>query len=88
MHFTSKFIFLAIALAYGGTAVSAVSVRGSSVAARSVDEVMDLFVRNPFPNPPQAQMAPSRTSTASASQPIAMPSAKVTHVTGSNLNQN
>jgi len=57
MQFTSKFILLAIALAYGGTAVSAAPVRGSSVAARSAEyedidareiEDLELFVRDPF----------------------------------------
>ena len=57
MQVTSKFILLAIALAYGSTAVSAVSVEESSVAARSAEyedlnarEVDDfeLFVRDPF----------------------------------------
>jgi hypothetical protein len=57
MQFTSKFILLAIALAYGGTAVSAVPVRESSVAARSAEyedldareiEDLELFVRDPF----------------------------------------
>ena len=47
MQFTSKFILLAIALAYGGTAVSAVPVRESSLAAREIDD-MELFVRDPF----------------------------------------
>jgi len=57
MQFTSKFILLAIALAYGGTAVSAVPVRESSIAARSLEyedlnareiDDMELFVRDPF----------------------------------------
>jgi hypothetical protein len=54
MQFTFKFILLAIALVYGGTAVSAipVPVRESTVAARSVayDDLntrdVELFVRN------------------------------------------
>ena len=57
MQFTSKFILLAIALAYGGTAVSAAPVRESSVAARSAEyedldareiDDLELFVRDPF----------------------------------------
>jgi len=57
MQFTSKFILLAIALAYGSTAVSAAPVGESSVAARSVEyddldareiDDMELFVRDPF----------------------------------------
>lgn len=57
MQFTSKFILLAIALAYGSTAVSAVPIRESSVAARSAEyedldareiDDMELFVRDPF----------------------------------------
>jgi len=57
MQFTSKFILLAIALAYGTTAVSALPIRESSVAARSVEyedlntrqnDDTELFVRNPI----------------------------------------
>jgi len=57
MQLTSKFILIAIALAYGGTAVSAVPVREFSVAARSTEyedlnareiDDMELFVREPF----------------------------------------
>jgi len=57
MQFTSKFILLAIALAYGSTAVSSAPVRESSVAARSAEyedleareiDNMELFVRDPF----------------------------------------
>ena len=57
MQFTSKFILLAIALAYGSTAVSALPVGESSVAARSAEyedlnvrdvDDMELFVREPF----------------------------------------
>jgi len=56
MQLTSKFILIAIALAYGGTAVSAVPVREFSVAARSTEyedlnarEIDNmLFVREPF----------------------------------------
>jgi len=57
MQLTSKFILIAIALAYGGTAVSAVPVREFSVAARSAEyedlnareiDDMELFVREPF----------------------------------------
>lgn len=59
MQFTSKCILLAIALAYGSTAVSAAPVGDSSLAARSAEyEVEDfnardiddteLFVREPF----------------------------------------
>ena len=57
MQLTSKFILLAVALAYGGTAVTAVPVRESSIAARSVEyedldareiDDMELFVREPF----------------------------------------
>ena len=49
MQFTTKFILLAIALAYGSTAVSAVPIRESSydLNAREIDDV-ELFVRNPF----------------------------------------
>jgi hypothetical protein len=58
MQLTPKFILLAIAFAYGGTAVSAVPVRESSVMARRAAEYedlsarefddMELFVREPF----------------------------------------
>jgi len=58
MQLTSKFILLALALAYGGTAVSAVPFgESSSVAARSADfedldareiDDMELYVRDPF----------------------------------------
>lgn len=54
MQFTSKFILLAIALAYGSASVSAVPARQSSVEARGVeyareiDDDMELFVRDPF----------------------------------------
>jgi len=55
MQLTSKFILIAVALAYGGTAVSAVPVREFSVAARSTEYLnareiddMELFVRDPF----------------------------------------
>jgi len=57
MQLTSKFILLALALAYGGTAVTAIPVRESSIAARSVEyedldareiDDMELFVREPF----------------------------------------
>lgn len=57
MQLTSKFILLAMALAYGSTAVSAVPVRESSVAARSIEyedldarefDDMELVVRDPF----------------------------------------
>ena len=61
MRFTSKCILLAIALAYGGTAVSAAPVGKSSLAARSaayglasedinareIDD-LELFVREPL----------------------------------------
>jgi hypothetical protein len=57
MQLTSKFILLAIAFAYGGTAVLAVPVGESSLVARSaayedinareIDD-MELFVREPF----------------------------------------
>jgi hypothetical protein len=53
MQFTSKFILLAIALAYGNIVVSAVPIRESSVAARSAKyedlnarEIDELFVRD------------------------------------------
>jgi hypothetical protein len=47
MHFTPKFILIAVALAHGSTVVSAAPVGKSSesVAARSDD--MELFVREP-----------------------------------------
>ena len=48
MQFTSKFILIALALACGGTAVSAAPVtREFSLAARSADTAddMELFVR-------------------------------------------
>jgi len=57
MQLTSKFILLALALAYGGTAVSAIQARESSVEARSFEyedlnareiDDMELFVRDPF----------------------------------------
>jgi len=57
MQFTSKFILLVLALAYGGSAVSAVPVRESSIAARSAEyeelsareiDDMELVVREPF----------------------------------------
>jgi hypothetical protein len=57
MQLTTKFILLAMALAYGGTAVTAAPVRESSVAARSAEyedldareiDDMELFVREPF----------------------------------------
>jgi len=57
MQFTSKFILLAIALAYGSTVVSAVPIGESSVVARSAEhedlnareiEDVELFVRSPF----------------------------------------
>ena len=57
MQFTSKFIFLVLALAYGGSAVTAVPVRQSSIAARSAEyeelsareiDDMELVVREPF----------------------------------------
>jgi len=49
MQFTSKFILLAIALAYESTAVSAVPVRAdyTDLNAREIDD-MELFVRDPF----------------------------------------
>jgi hypothetical protein len=59
MQFTSKFILLAIALAYGRTAVSALPIGESSesvavrsaeyedINAREIDD-MELFVRDPF----------------------------------------
>jgi hypothetical protein len=63
MQLTPKFILLAIAFAYGGTAVSAVPVRESSVVARSaayddlnarVIDDTELFVRESCisPSPP------------------------------------
>jgi len=57
MQLTTKFILLAMALVYGGTAVTAAPVRESSVAARSAEyedldareiDDMELFVREPF----------------------------------------
>ena len=57
MQLTPKFILIAIAFAYGGTAVSAVPARESSVMARSAEyedlgareiDDMELFVREPF----------------------------------------
>ena len=42
MQLTSKFILFALALAYGGTVVSAISVRESSVVARSAYDSEDL----------------------------------------------
>jgi hypothetical protein len=58
MQLSSKFILLAIAFAYGGTAVSAVPAREPSVMARRSAEYedlsarefddMELFVREPF----------------------------------------
>ena len=59
MQFTSKCILLAIALAYGSTAVLAAPVGESSLAARSAEyeledlnareiDDMELFVREPF----------------------------------------
>ena len=63
MRFTSKCILLAIALAYGGTAVSAAPVGKSSLAARSAEyelasedinhdareiDDLELFVREPL----------------------------------------
>jgi len=75
MQFTSKFILLAIALAYGSNAVSAVPIRESSVAARSAEyedlnareiDDMELFARNPFrlfgfgtPSPSRDSSTPS-----------------------------
>jgi len=49
MQLTSKFILLAVALAYGATTVSAFPVEDSSLAAREVDDV-ELFTRdfNPY----------------------------------------
>jgi len=48
MQFTSKFILLAIALAYGSTAVSAVPIgEYEDLDAREIDD-MELFVRDPF----------------------------------------
>jgi len=57
MQFTSKSILLVLALAYGGSAVSAVPIRESSIAARSAEyeelsareiDDMELVVREPF----------------------------------------
>jgi hypothetical protein len=57
MQLTSKSILIALALAYGGTAVSAVPAGESSVAARSAEyedlnareiDDMELYVRDPF----------------------------------------
>jgi len=69
MQFTSKFLLLAIALAYGNTVVSAVPIsRESSVAARSAKyedlnarEIDELFVRNPWSlfGYPRASSTPS-----------------------------
>jgi len=47
MQLTSKLILLALALAYGSTAISVGPVGESSVAARDIDDV-ELFVREPF----------------------------------------
>jgi len=50
MQLTSKLILLALALAYGGTAVSAVPFGESSVEdlnAREIDD-MELYIRDPF----------------------------------------
>jgi len=57
MQLTSKLILLALALAYGGTAVSAGTIRESSLAARSAEyedlsareiDDMELYIREPF----------------------------------------
>jgi hypothetical protein len=45
MQLTSKFILLAVALAYGGTTISAFPIEESSLAAREVDDV-ELFTRD------------------------------------------
>lgn len=64
MQFTSKFILLAIALAYGSTAVSAVPIgEYEDLDAREIDD-MELFVRDPFSlfgfGTPRASSTPSR----------------------------
>jgi len=69
MQFTSKFILLAIALAYGSIAVSAAPVGESSVDAREIDD-MELFVRDPFSlfgfgTPSRASSTPSNEVNAS-----------------------
>ena len=70
MQFTSKWILLAVALAYGSIAVSAapLAVGESSVAARSdeyedinareIDD-MEIFVREPFLDDPAAALLSS-----------------------------
>ena len=65
MQFTSKFILLAVALAYGSTAVSAAPVGESPLDAREVED-MELFVRDPFSL--FGFGTPSRTSTTPSRQ--------------------
>jgi len=63
MQFTSKFILLAIALAYGGIAASAVPVAARSAEdlnAREIDD-MKLFVRDPFTPTPTRSPGPPHT---------------------------